>query len=269
MGARRMLAAAALIVVLAALLTLASCNKQHSLAKQPSPAKQQPNASLLAADISKLGFIPGKPVTLPPGFKAECRVLFGKKAYDFADGFYITDEKDVLNSLMMMSPKLNDPDKATAGMTKEQADAFRRSIKNAERKPEDTKGLVGSKVPRDRQSRINFRTWSHKDVFSLSERELLGAYGPPSQPPTGPEELTVPLGDGVPAFTFTTNTIEYIFQVSDGQYWRVVFMLGKQANGEELVDMVGMNKLHLSEKHPLGKRKVYPWPGLYPAPAAK
>jgi hypothetical protein len=270
MGARRTLAAAALIIAFAALLALASCNKQPSLAKQTSPAKQQPSAALLAADISKLGFIPGKPVTMPPGFKAECtEENKGLKVYNFADGFYIVDSEARLNCFMLFSPQSIDPNRALPGMTDEQVAASKKEREKAREIFAKSERLIGPKVPLEQQSHIGFVPWNNKDLFSFSLNDLLDTYGPPSSSIPKLKEYSEFLGDGVPKYTSSSRMLEYIFQSGENQYWAIRIVMEKYQGEKESVTTVGLIGFHPTEKHPISEYKVYPWPGLYPAPAVK
>lgn len=252
----------ALIISLAALLALASCNWQPSLAKQPAAAKQKPSASLLAADIAKLGFVPGQPVTMPPDFKAErSQGLKNRIYFNFAGGGYAVDNNGALFLLLFSSPRLNNADAQAEGITKEQEDAANKADSPLE--------IIGPEIPYEQRSHISLLTWDQKDIFSLTEEELLKTYGPPSEPPTGLKKMTLPIREGVPEYSFFVNKVEYTFQTGDDEYWRVTFTLYKQKDGKVLVDFVGMMKFIPTDKRPLSKLKVYPWPGLYPAPAEK
>jgi hypothetical protein len=262
-------ASTALIIALAALLILASCNKQHSQTKQPSPAKLQPSAALLAADISKLGFIPGKPVTMPPGFKAECtEENEGLKVYNFADGFYIVDSEDRLKSFMLLSPASTE-EVGRPGMTEEQVKASKKQLEGIRETTAKNKKLIGPKVPREQQSRIGFVPWNNRDIFSFSLNDLLETYGLPSSSIPKLKEYSEFLGDGVPKYTSSSRVLEYIFQTGENEYWAVRIVFAKYKGEKETVAIFGLISFHPTEKHPISEYKVYPWPGLYPAPSTK
>ncbi len=245
------------------------CVASLALAAALSSCISQPRASLLAADIAKLGFIPGQPVTMPPGFKAErfrvtdYRVTERKDRanFRFADGGYRIDEKGALVMLHLFSPRLNDAGAEPAAITDEQAEIADEAKSAIE--------IIGPEIPYEERSRISFLTWEQKDIFSLTENELLKTYGPPSETPMGFKRVSSPIIEGVPNYSFDLKRIEYTFQTADNQYWKVVFYVHKELDGKEQVNFISMFQFSPTEKHPLSKLKVYPWPGLYPEPAAK
>jgi hypothetical protein len=235
-----------LLIALISLLTLASC-----IGRKPSP-------SLLAADITKLGFIPGKPVSLPPDFKAEChRGFFGNTGYNFADGGYTLDQNKMLLTLEVASPHSQGAEPA-ADMQKAWTD-LQKALKEAS-------PLIGPAIPTEQRSKVSLITWKGKDIFSLTENELISTYGPPSKPSLGPIDMSALFGNDKTGSPRTMKTLEYLFQVGDGEYSKVTFYLEKRGEGKELVDMVIMSKFVSNEFQPLSQYKVYPWPGLYPAP---
>ncbi len=258
-------ASAALIIALI-LLALASCNKQPSLAKQPSSAKQQPSASLLAADISKLGFIPGRAVALPSDFKAEGKDMGSIGGFNFSNGFYLVDSDKRLTCASLNSPQSLMPGGVRPGMTKEQAEAMKK------KSLEDNKSFgigekpFGYKIPPEELSSVKFNTWRNKDLFSLSPNELFSTYGPPSRPLDEPTIDTIQLGEGVAPYTYSFRMAEYIYQVGPDEYWAVRISLSKFVGRPEIVDSMTMIGFEPSEMQPLSEYKVYPWPGLYPAP---
>jgi hypothetical protein len=262
-------ASAALIIALAALLALASCNKQQPQTKQPTPVIQKPSASLLAADIAKLGFIPGRAVALPSDFKAEGKEMGSIGGFNFSNGFYLVDSDKRLTCASLYSPQSLMPGGVRPGMTKEQAEAMKK------KSLEDNKSFgigekpFGYKIPPEELSSVKFNTWRNKDLFSLSPDELFSIYGPPSRPLNEPTKDTIQLGEGVAPYTYSFRMAEYIYQVGPDEYWAVRISLSKFVGRPEIVDSMTMIGFEPSEMQPLSDYKVYPWPGLYPEAVAK
>lgn len=64
----------------------------------------------------------------------------------------------------------------------------------------------------------------------------------------------------------TINSIGYVFQTGEGEYWRVGIALGTHGGSREVVNMIGVLRFVPTEENPISQYKVYPWPGLYPVP---
>lgn len=252
---------AALIIALAALLVLASCNKQPSLAKQPSPAKQKPSASLLAADIAKLGFIPGQPVTMPPGFKAECTEASNNgKGYDFADGSYVVHSDGTLSFFMLNSTKSLRPGGVRPGMTEQQAKAQREQAAKYDKEAKQDEKIIGPVVPPEQRSTLGFITWDKQDLFSMTLDDVIKAYGSPSSAIPEPMKLTMEFGMNIPPFEYYLRTIEYLFEFDKDQYCFVRFVFCKFGESDELVDGIVMLPWQPSDEQPVSGYKIYKWP---------
>jgi hypothetical protein len=240
-----------------------------TLAAAISSCISQPSASLLAADISKLGFIPGKPVTMPPGFKAEGSDMGEIAGYDFRNGFYLVDNNDLLTCASIISPQSLMPGGVRPGMTKEQSEAMKKKSAKDVQAFRKGKNTVGDRIADKEKSSIGFITWRNKDLFSLSPDELFSTYGPPSRPIEKPTNDTIQLGEGVAPYTYSFRMAEYIYQVGPDEYWAVRISLSKFVGRPEIVDSMTMIGFEPSEMQPLSDYKAYPWPGLYPAPTTK
>jgi hypothetical protein len=191
----------------------------------------QPGGSRLAGDFAKLGFVPGKPVSLPPGLIAECRMppySYGYKVYRFANGLVVADAEN------------------HDGLVKLTFDTPTAPPSNTE--PVDDQGILGLKIPLSQRTSLLCETWGGKGLFLLNRADFARTYGPPSL-----------IWDGKDMF-------EYVYQIKDNEYESVRVIFDNLGTPEEAVWGINMAKFNSTKTHPLSQYKVYPWPGLYPAP---
>lgn len=240
-----------LLIALIALLTSASC------------VGQKPNASLLANDITKLGFIPGKPVSLPPDFKAQG----GKHhaltftVYTFANGAYTIDEQDRLKAVVLYSSNNLDYEPPNY-FTEKQKEEYAKAMEETKRL-RDEATLVGPSIPEDQRTTLKFITWRGQDIFSLTEKDILDTYGPPIEPTSSYEEIP---GDS--AFAFIVGfpkTMHYALQTGPNSEADVIITFKEKGTAEDTVDYVNIDLYENLSAEALTQLKNYPWPGLYPA----
>jgi hypothetical protein len=238
-----------LLAVLIALLTFASCNNQ-------------PRASLLASDLSNLGFIPGKPVNMPSGFKAQGAKHhhFTSAGYTFANGVYSIDEQNRLKSVSLYSSDKFDYEPPSYYTEKQKEDYAKMMEDIKKRRNEMT--IVGPSIPEDQRTMMKFITWRGQDIFTLTEKDIKDTYGPPSEPTSPFKE-----GSGDSAILVErAKMMHYVFQTGPNSEADVTFSFKEKGTAKDTVRDVGLDWSDNLSAEAIGRTKHYPWPGLYPAP---
>lgn len=172
------------------LVTLALCachgrtNDSSTATKQPSGkikssvASRKPgSAANLTDDFTRAGIVPGRPPTLPAGFKFKDN---NPRIFYFANGFYWLSKSGGLESIFITADSESKPNSETEGLSK-----------------------------------LVIKTESGTDLFSLTKEEVLAEYGPPSDGfDLGKEEgleLSIPGSDSKKPKPGTTYVFSYDF----------------------------------------------------------
>jgi hypothetical protein len=201
---------------------------------------------------------------MPSGFKAQGTRLPGipQTAYAFENGFYSIDEQDRLKGVMLNSPAMPKGDGLSSSYSEKQKEQAAQANEFGE-ELRAAATIVGPRIPEEQRSTLKFTTWNGKDFFTLTEKDILAIYGPPSEP-ISPYEPN-PGGDSI-FDTGMPKIMSYDFQTGPSSTANINFFFRGEGTAKDAVSFISIN---WRDNVPVssGKgHKVYPWPGLYPVP---
>lgn len=201
----------ALIFVLAT-LALCACHKRtidsstanhqpSGKVKSSATGRKPGSAANLTDDFTRAGIVPGRPPTLPAGFKFKDN---NPRIFYFANGFYWLSKSGGLESLFIAADSESKPSSETEGLSK-----------------------------------LVIKTESGTDLFSLTKEEVLAEYGPPSDGfDLGKEEgleLSIPGSDYKKPKPGTTYFLSYDFVTGEKAEVSIGFSFELKAHDEMML----------------------------------